>query len=66
MNNRGNAYTALGNHILAVDNYNKAVKINFQLAASYSNREVSYRSFGNRRRASEDMETAARLGDATA
>lgn len=61
-NNRGLAYGRLGNHRKALENFDRAIKLNKNYAKAYYNRGIAYGKLGNRRQAIEDTKTAARLG----
>ena len=69
-NNRGTAYHSLGQHQLAVNDYDKAVALKKDYADAYNNRGVAYYSLGKYDKAIEDFNKAISLkqnfGDAYA
>ena len=62
-NNRGLAKSTLNNHQGAVNDYNKAIELNSQIALHYSNRAIAnYELNGNLKVSCQDIKKAASLG----
>ena len=59
--NRGVAYYEKGQHDLAMDNYDQAIKLNPKSALSFNNRCASYRDKGQYDRAIQDCSQAIKL-----
>ena len=51
--NRGNAYNALGNPARAIENYDRALRLNPGYALAYNNRGIAYTSLGEYARAQD-------------
>jgi len=60
-NNRGLAYTYLGNPARAIEDYDQALRLDPGLAVAYLGRGVVYRNLGEHARAIEDYDEALRL-----
>jgi len=60
-NNRGNAYSNLGNDQQAIRDYNKAIELNPQLAMAYNNRGNAYFKLDNYQQAIKDFNKAIEL-----
>jgi len=59
--NRGVAYAELGEYDRAIEDYNKAIKLNKEYAEAYYNRGVAYVVLGKYNRAIEDFNKAIEL-----
>jgi len=59
--NRGTAYAELGEYDRAIEDYNKAIELNPDLAEAYNNRGIAYAKLGEHDRAREDMLRAGNL-----
>ena len=60
-NNRGNVYTELGEYKRAIEDYDKAIELNPNLAQPYFNRGNAYAKLGEYERAIEDYNKAIKL-----
>ena len=60
--NRGNAYSKLGQHQRALQDYNDAVRLDPQSAFSHANRALSYTVLGKDIEAQNDFDRAVELG----
>lgn len=60
-NNRGNAYSDLGQHQRAIDDYNEFIRIKPDSAEAYNNRGYSYNKLGQHKQAIEDFNEAIRI-----
>lgn len=60
-NNRGNAYTNLGQPQKAIEDYNEAIRLKPDYVQAYSNRGNAYIDLGQHQRAIEDYNEAIRL-----
>jgi tetratricopeptide (TPR) repeat protein len=60
-NNRGLAYSALGNYGQAIDDYSRAIEINPDDAKACNNRGVAYNGLSNYRQAIEDYSRAIEI-----
>jgi Flp pilus assembly protein TadD len=60
-NNRGIAYSSLGNYRQAIDDCSRAIEINPGYAEAYNNRGVAYSALGNYRQAIEDYGRAIEI-----
>lgn len=60
-NNRGNAYKALGQYQLALEDYSRALEIDPRYAYALNGRGNVYRSLGQEQRAIEDYDRAIEL-----
>jgi len=60
-NNRGFAYTNLGQFNQAISEYNKAIELNPKLAEAYNNRGIAYDKLGQHTRAMSDYNKAIEL-----
>ena len=61
-NNRGAAYSDLGQDERAIEDYNQAIRVNPQLAEAYYNRGYAYQSLGMTKEAERDFAKAKELG----
>jgi tetratricopeptide (TPR) repeat protein len=60
-NNRGNAYSDLGQYQNAIEDYNKAIRLQPDYAKAYSNRGLAYADLGQYQSAIKDYDEAIRL-----
>jgi protein O-mannosyl-transferase len=60
-NNRGIAYSALGNYGQAIDDFSRAIEIKPSFAGSYYNRGNAYKGLGNYKQAIEDYGRAIEI-----
>ena len=60
-NNRGNAYSKLGDNARAVEDYDEVLRLNPNVALTYYNRGITYDDLGDIARAIEDYDQALRL-----
>jgi tetratricopeptide (TPR) repeat protein len=60
-NNRGNAYSDLGQYQRAIEDYNEAIHLKPDNAFAYNNRGLAYRDLGQHQHAIEDYNEAIRL-----
>ena len=58
---RGSAYSALGQHQRAIEDYDKAIELNPDYAIAYNNRGLSFQELGQASRAREDFDRARLL-----
>jgi|GEM_PF-3771313 len=58
----GNAYAHKGQYDKAIENYNKAIQLNPNLAEAYYNRGVAYKHKGQYDKAISDFQTACKRG----
>lgn len=61
LNNRGNAYNSRGNYALAIEDFNRGLKIQPSFKSFYNNRAQSYFQLDSLELALEDLESAIRL-----
>lgn len=59
--NRGVAYRSRGDHNLAIQDYNQAIKLNSRFAQAYNNRGVAYDHKGDFDHAIQDFDQAIKL-----
>jgi tetratricopeptide (TPR) repeat protein len=60
-NNRGTAYSDLGQHQRAIQDYDTAIRLKPDRANPYNNRGIAYSDLGQHQRAIQDYDTAIRL-----
>jgi len=60
--NRGNSNAILGNYTKAIDDYNKAIQLNFKIPPLYEWRGECYKALGDYSRAEADFAKAKELG----
>ena len=60
--NIGNLYLKAKNYNRAIEQYTKAVQINYNDAEAYYNRGKCYKKIGNKQRAKSDFNKANKLG----
>ncbi len=60
-NNRGIAYSNLGDHARAIQEFDQALRLDPSLSFAFSNRGIAYSELGKYRRAFEDYDQALRL-----
>ena len=63
---RGNAYAKKGQHEMAIEEYSKSLTINPRYGLAYYNRGVTYWNLQDKQKATEDIRTAAKLGNKNA
>jgi tetratricopeptide (TPR) repeat protein len=62
--NRGDAYNHKGQYDRAIEDYNKAIQLNPNLAVAYNNRGVAYADKGQYGKAISDFQKACDMGHA--
>ena len=60
-NNRGIAYAEKGDYDRAIQDYDKAIKLNLDFAEAYFNRGLAYAEKGDYDRAIQDYDKASEL-----
>ncbi|WP_048323822.1 tetratricopeptide repeat protein, partial [Crocosphaera watsonii] len=60
-NGRGVSYNELGNYNRAIEDLNKAIRLDINFAKAYNNRGFSYDKLGNYKKAIENYKEAIRL-----
>ena len=60
--NRGHAHVALGQHQLAIQDYDEAIRLDPELAVAYGDRALAYTLLGKHKEAQQDVDRAVELG----
>ena len=60
-NNRGNAFSAIGQYELAIQDYGESINLNSNFAKPYNNRGVAFKKKGDYDRAIKDFDAAIKI-----